>query len=46
MYLQLTSDGKREELEAEGKIRGNMLILDEKLREARNDLTPIEIDDL
>ena len=44
--LQITSEGRGGEPRAEGEISGNVLKLDDKLREARDELTPIEIDDM
>ena len=44
--LQITSEGRGGEPRAEGQISGNVLKLDDKLREARDELTPIEIDDM
>ena len=44
--IQITTDGKVGSLRADGSINGNTLQLDDKLREARDELTPIEIDDM
>ncbi len=44
--IQITTDGKGGSLGADGSINGNILQLDDKLREAREELMPIEIDDI